>query len=92
MPDRMYRVESTPDPMELEAQLAARSSDVPPVSQALSPPNCSSFGDVQDSAPTTFAHLQPDVDVWLQEPAHESVIVEPVLTPPIGDSVLDTSP
>jgi hypothetical protein len=92
MPDRMYRVESTPDPMELEAQLAARSSDVPPVSQALSPPNCSSFGDVQDSAPTTFAHLQPDVDVWLQEPAHESVIVEPVLTPPIGDSVLDTLP
>jgi hypothetical protein len=84
VPDRTDRVESAPDPMELEARLAARSSDVPLVSRAL--------GNVQDSAPTTFAHPQPDVDVWLQEPAHESVIVEPVLTPPIGDSVLDTSP
>jgi hypothetical protein len=78
--------------LELEAELVARSLVMPPVSRAISPPNCSSFGNAQDSAPTTFVHPQPDVNVWLQEPANESEIVEPVLTPPIGDSVLDTSP
>jgi hypothetical protein len=45
------RKESTPDPMQLEAELAARLSVMPLVSQAISPPN----GDDEDSAPTMEA-------------------------------------
>jgi hypothetical protein len=42
VPERMYNVESAPDPMQLEADLAAQSPVVPPVSQAtlLEAPPC----------------------------------------------------
>jgi len=78
--------------MELEAELAARSSVMPPISRALCLPSCSSFGNDQDSTPTTIAQPQPDVDVWPQAPAHESEIVEPVLMPPVNDVARAVTP
>lgn len=68
--------------MELEAKLSvvSRASSL----TALSSPNCSSFGNDQDSALTTIVQPQPDVHVWPQDPAHES-IAEPVLMLPVND-------
>jgi hypothetical protein len=65
VPDRPCHVEPRPDPMELEAELAARSSVVPLVSRALFTPSCSFFRIDQDSMLTTIVQPQPAVDVWL---------------------------
>ena len=92
MPDRTYRVEPAPDPMELEAELATRSSVTSPVSRAVCLPSCSSFGNDQDNTLTTIVQPEPDVDVWPQAPAHELEIVEHVLMPPVDDVARAVTP
>jgi hypothetical protein len=85
VPHRPCHVEPGLDPLELEAELAARASVVPSVSRALFPPSFSSFGIDQDSMPTAIVQPQPAIDVWSQAPAHGSETIEPVPMLPVDD-------
>jgi hypothetical protein len=72
--DRTYCAESAPDPTMLKAELAARSSVVPPLSRPIGPATCSLTGIDEDSTQTPIVQPQSDDCGFDQSSARLSTI------------------